>query len=52
MSAIKEKIAKLLALSGSPNEKEAQEALITLPGLFRKTTWRSFRYHPKSFCVS
>ncbi len=36
MSAIKEKIAKLLALSGSPNEKEAQEALLKARELMAK----------------
>jgi len=36
MSAIKEKIAKLLALSGSPNEQEAQEALLKARELMAK----------------
>lgn len=36
MSAIKEKIAKLLALSASPNEKEAQAALLKARELMAK----------------
>lgn len=36
MSTVKEKIAKLLALSGSPNEKEAQEALLKARELMAK----------------
>lgn len=36
MSAIKEKIAKLLALSTSPNEKEAKEALLKARELMAK----------------
>lgn len=36
MSTIKEKIAKLLALSTSPNEKEAQEALLKARELMAK----------------
>ena len=36
MSAIKEKIAKLLALATSPNEKEAQEALLKARELMAK----------------
>ena len=36
MSAIKEKIAKLLALSSSPNEKEAQAALLKARELMAK----------------
>lgn len=36
MSAIKEKIAKLLALSNSPNEKEAQAALLKARELMAK----------------
>lgn len=36
MSEIKKKIAKLLALSSSPNEKEAQEALLKARELMAK----------------
>ena len=36
MSAIKDKIAKLLALAASPNEKEAQEALLKARELMAK----------------
>ena len=36
MSTVKEKIAKLLALSSSPNEKEAQEALLKARELMAK----------------
>lgn len=36
MSAVKEKIAKLLALADSPNEKEAQEALLKARALMAK----------------
>lgn len=36
MSTVKEKVAKLLALSGSPNEKEAQEAMLKARELMAK----------------
>lgn len=36
MSTVKEEIAKLLALSSSPNEKETQEALLKARELMAK----------------